>query len=212
MTRLLPFKSIFAVKVNKSSISSAFSIPFVGLVSKELFWRLVITCVRSSKREIALDQLIFQATNRSQNRTYLIHHCYSKHRHSSDPLQDSCSVQNGRKVSDLQNDCSADGKNFDSWVTKYTTSNDLYNKFTPCSGSILNEQRVKMVIKFCYCYNFCGSGQTRNGCEVEGLEGRLDLGANLFSSYKAMYVIGFCWLTLNVVGMMTNLLVSLYLY
>ena len=90
---------------------------------------------------------------------------------------------------DLQNDCSADGKNFDSWVRKYTTSNDLYNKFTPCSGSILNEQRVKMVIKFCYCYNFCGAGQTRNGCEVEGLEGRLDLAANLFSSYKAMYVI-----------------------
>ena len=46
-----------------------------------------------------------------------------------------------------------------------------------------------MVIKFCYCYNFCGAGQTRNGCEVEGLEGRLDLGTNLFSSYKAMYVI-----------------------
>ena len=90
---------------------------------------------------------------------------------------------------DLQNDCSADGKNFDSWVRKYTTSNDLYNKFTPCSGSILNEQRVKMVIKFCYCYNFCGAGQTRNGCEVEGLEGRLDLAANLFSSYKAMYAI-----------------------
>ena len=46
-----------------------------------------------------------------------------------------------------------------------------------------------MVIKFCYCYNFCGAGQTHNGCEVEGLEGRLDLAANLFSSYKAMYVI-----------------------
>ena len=115
--------------------------------------------------------------------------CFSKQRHSSEPLQDSCSIQNGRKVRDLQNDCSDNGKNFDSWVRQYTTSNDLYTTFTPCSGSILNEQRVKMVIKFCYCYNFCGTGQTRNGCEVEGLEGRLDLGANLFSSYRAMCVI-----------------------
>ena len=109
----------------------------------------------------------------------------------------------------MQNDCSADGKNFDSWVQKYTTSNDLYNKFTPCSGSILNEERTKMVIKFCYCYNFCGPGQTRNGCEVEGLEGRLDRGANLFSSYKAMYVIV---LLINVNRRWSYaLLVSLYL-
>lgn len=113
-----------------------------------------------------------------------------KSNHSSDPLQDSCSYQNARKERDLKNDCSADGKNFDSWIQKYTTSNDLYNKFTPCSESrILKEERTKMVIKFCYCYNFCGLGQTRNGCEVEGLEGRLDRGADLFSSYKAVCAI-----------------------
>ena len=45
------------------------------------------------------------------------------------------------------------------------------------------------MIKFCYCYNFCGTaGQVYNDCEVEGLDGRLDRGANLFLSYKAMYV------------------------
>jgi len=47
------------------------------------------------------------------------------------------------------------------------------------------------VIKFCYCYNFCGTGQVYNGCEIDGLEGRLDEGANLFSSYRAMYVESF---------------------
>ena len=49
----------------------------------------------------------------------------------------------------------------------------------------------------------------RNGCEVEGLEGRLDRGANLFSSYKAMYVIV---LLINVNRRWSYaLLVSLYL-
>lgn len=108
-----------------------------------------------------------------------------KSKHSGGRYQD-CSVENGRKVNELQNDCSADGNNFDSWVRKYTTSGDLYNNFTPCSGSILNEDRTKMVIKFCYCYNFCGAGQTSDGCEVEGLDGRLDRNANLFSSYRAI--------------------------
>jgi len=103
---------------------------------------------------------------------------------SSNVFQDQCSLTNGKMVSTLQNSCSANGNTFDSWVIDYRTSGDLYNKFTPCK-STLNEDRTKMVIKFCYCYNFCGPGQYRGGCEVDGLEGRLDLGANLFSSYKA---------------------------
>lgn len=90
-------------------------------------------------------------------------------------------------VRDLQNDCSAEGASFDSWAKKYRTTGDLYNKFQPCSGRLIEEE-TKKTIKFCYCFNFCGTEQVYNGCEVEGLEGRLDLGANLFSSYRAMYV------------------------
>lgn len=74
-------------------------------------------------------------------------------------------MKNAREVRNLQNACSANNKNFDSWVRDYTTSGDIYSKFEPCSG-VLNEERTKMLIKFCYCYNFCGAGQTRNGCEV----------------------------------------------
>ena len=88
---------------------------------------------------------------------------------------------------DVQNDCSAEEATFDSWVKKYRTTGDLYSKFQPCSGHLI-EEKAKKTIKFCYCYNFCGAGQVYNGCEVDGLEGRLDLGANLFSSYKAVYV------------------------
>ena len=88
--------------------------------------------------------------------------------------------------SDLRNQCSAGGASFDSWAQNYGTSGDLYNKFESCSGWLIEDQIVR-VIKFCYCYNFCGAGQTRDGCEVEGLEGRLNKAANLFSSFKAMY-------------------------
>lgn len=141
-----------------------------------------------------LEDLILEEMLCSSSRFLIIPfiHCffeifYLKRRHSNGPFQD-CSLQNAREVRNLQNACSANDKNFDSWVQDYTTSGDLYNRFQPCSGSLLNEERTKMVIKFCYCYNFCGAGQTRDGCEVEGLEGRLDRNANLFSSYKAMYV------------------------
>ena len=100
----------------------------------------------------------------------------------------TCSFKNGKMQRDLQNECSAEGDTFDSWAQKYRTSGDLYSKFEPCTGRLIEEE-TKKVIKFCYCYNFCGTGQVYNGCEVEGLEGRLDRSANLFSSYKAMYVV-----------------------
>ncbi|KAJ7365723.1 hypothetical protein OS493_002439 [Desmophyllum pertusum] len=98
-------------------------------------------------------------------------------KNSHGPYQD-CSLQNARETRNLQNACSANGKNFDSWVRDYATSGDIYNKFQPCSG-VLNQQRTKTVIKFCYCYNFCGAGQYRHGCEVEGLDGRLDRGCKI---------------------------------
>ena len=108
-----------------------------------------------------------------------------------------CRYSNAKVLRDLQNQCSAGGATFDSWARKYQTSGDLYNKFEACSGLTI-EKQAKMVIKFCYCYNFCGAGQTRNGCEVEGLEGRLNRAANLFSSYKAVYVkVSYCLLTMR---------------
>jgi len=97
----------------------------------------------------------------------------------------TCSYKTAKMVRDLQNDCSAEGASFDSWAKKYRTTGDLYNKFQPCSGRLIEEE-TKKTIKFCYCFNFCGTEQVYNGCEVEGLEGRLDLGANLFSSYRAI--------------------------
>ena len=99
-----------------------------------------------------------------------------------------CRYRNAKVLRDLQNQCSAGEATFDSWARQYRTSGDLYNKFEDCRGPLSIETQTKMAIKFCYCYNFCGAGQTRNGCEVEGLEGRLNRAANLFSSYKAVYV------------------------
>lgn len=100
----------------------------------------------------------------------------------------TCSYKIAKTLRDLQNECSAEGANFDSWARAYRTSGDLYRKFEPCTGHLI-EKETKKVIKFCYCYNFCGTGQVYSGCEVDGLEGRLDKGANLFSSYRAMYVV-----------------------
>ena len=75
---------------------------------------------------------------------------------------------------------------FDSWVQAYTTARDIYSKFQPCTGQLIEEAAQK-VIKFCYCYNHCGTGQTYNGCEVNGLDGRLNLATNLYSGYSARY-------------------------
>ena len=107
-----------------------------------------------------------------------------------DPWKDrfkTCSYKNAKMLSELQNQCSSHGNSFDSWTQKYSTSRDLYRKFEPCTGRLI-EDETKKVIQFCYCYNFCGAGQSNDGCVVEGLEGRLNLEANLFSSYKAVYV------------------------
>ena len=75
---------------------------------------------------------------------------------------------------------------FVSWVQAYTTARDIYSKFQPCTGQLIEEAAQK-VIKFCYCYNHCGTGQTYNGCEVNGLDGRLNLATNLYSGYSARY-------------------------
>lgn len=101
--------------------------------------------------------------------------------------QKTCSYKIAKTLRDLQNEYSAEGSTFDSWAQAYRTSGDLYRKFEPCTGHLIEEE-TKKVIKFCYCYNFCGTGQVYNGCVVEGLQGRLDKNANLFSSYRAMYV------------------------
>ena len=100
----------------------------------------------------------------------------------------TCSYKIAKTLRDLQNECSAEGATFDSWAQAYRTSGDLYRKFEPCTGHLIEEE-TKKVIKFCYCYNFCGTGQVYTGCEVDGLEGRLDKGASLFSYYRAMYVV-----------------------
>ena len=111
--------------------------------------------------------------------------------------QKTCSYKIAKTLRDLQNECSAQGSTFDSWAQAYRTSGDLYRKFEPCTGHLIEEE-TKKVIKFCYCYNFCGTGQVYNGCVVEGLQGRLDKNANLFSSYRAMYVDKFLLLFLRV--------------
>ncbi|XP_078372720.1 uncharacterized protein LOC144656366 [Oculina patagonica] len=97
----------------------------------------------------------------------------------------TCSYKNAKMQRDLQNECSAEGATFDTWAQKYRTSGDLYSKFEPCTGHLIEEE-TKKAIKFCYCYNFCGTGRVYNGCEVEGLEGRLNREANLFAPYKAI--------------------------
>jgi hypothetical protein len=96
----------------------------------------------------------------------------------------TCNYKNAKMLRDLQNECSAQGHSFDSWVKKYRVSRDIYNMFQPCTGQLI-EEAAKRVIKFCHCYNFCGRGQTSNGCEVNDLSGRLDLDKNLFSGYTA---------------------------
>jgi hypothetical protein len=96
----------------------------------------------------------------------------------------TCDYKNAKMLRDLSNECSAPGYSFDSWVRAYRLTRDIYNKFNPCTGQLI-EEAAKKVIKFCYCYNFCGLGQTSNGCEVNGLEGRLDLNKNLYSDYSA---------------------------
>ena len=104
-----------------------------------------------------------------------------------DPMKEfkkTCDYKNAKMLRDLQNECSAPGHSFDSWVRTYRVSRDIYNKFEPCTGHLIEEAAMK-VIKFCHCYNFCGLGQTSNGCEVNGLGERLDLNKNLFSDYSA---------------------------
>jgi len=116
---------------------------------------------------------------------FLVFTLAKKTTNANDRFHD-CILDNARLTRELQSACSAEGKTFDSWVKDFRTAGDIYRKFSPCPDSPLNEVRTKTVIKFCYCYSFCGSGQYRNGCEVDGLSGRLDLGANLFASYKAI--------------------------
>ena len=96
----------------------------------------------------------------------------------------TCEYKNAKMTRDLENECSAPGYSFDSWAQAYRTSTDIYSKFQPCTGQLI-EEAAKKVIKFCYCYNFCGLGQTSNGCEVNGLDGRLVQNVNLFSGYSA---------------------------
>lgn len=112
---------------------------------------------------------------------------FSGRRTHSHHTKKTCSYKIAKTLRNLQNECNAEGATFDSWAQAYRTSGDLYRKFEPCTGHLI-EEKTKKVINFCYCYNFCGTGQVYNGCEVDGLEGRLDKGANLFSSYRAMYV------------------------
>lgn len=101
-------------------------------------------------------------------------------------IKKTCEYKNAKMLRDLQNQCSAPGFSFDSWVRTYRLARDIYNKFQPCTGQLI-EKAAKNVIKFCYCYNFCGQGQTNNGCEVNGLGERLDLDKNLYSDYSARY-------------------------
>ena len=98
----------------------------------------------------------------------------------------TCDYKNAKMLRELENQCSAKGYSFDSWVQAYTTARDIYSKFQPCTGQLIEEAAQK-VIKFCYCYNHCGTGQTYNGCEVNGLDGRLNLATNLYSGYSARY-------------------------
>lgn len=99
----------------------------------------------------------------------------------------TCNYKNAQMTRNLQNECSARGNSFDSWVKRHETARDIYKKFQPCTGQLI-ENVANKVIKFCYCYNFCGLGQTNNGCEVNGLDGRINLDANLFNGHSSRYL------------------------
>ena len=85
------------------------------------------------------------------------------------------------------NDCSHKHKTFDHWAHKYKTARKLYDQFQDCRGH-KREEKVRSVIQFCLCYNFCGPHQSNSGCVVDGLpSGRFKhLDVNLFETYEAV--------------------------
>ena len=98
----------------------------------------------------------------------------------------SCEGMNANKVNQLKSECRR--YSFEKWTRDYSTPRQLYSKFNPCVGQII-EGETKKVIKYCLCYNSCGNSQTVKGdCEVQGLDRRLDFGANMKTTYKTMYV------------------------
>ena len=93
---------------------------------------------------------------------------------------------NANKVNQLQSECRS--YSFEKWTRDYSIPRQLYTKFEPCVGEIV-EGEAKKVIKYCFCYNSCGRTQTENGdCEVQGLDRRLDFEANTRTTYHAVYV------------------------
>ena len=49
----------------------------------------------------------------------------------------TCDYKNPKMLRQLENQCSAKGFSFDSWVQAYTTARDIYSKFQPCTGQLI---------------------------------------------------------------------------
>ena len=98
----------------------------------------------------------------------------------------TCERMNAKKVAELQEECRS--FSFDKWTRDYDKPGKVVKKFEPCVGFLI-EAEAKKVIKYCFCYNTCGKSQTDSGgCDVTGLDRRLDFEANTKLTYAAVYV------------------------
>lgn len=98
----------------------------------------------------------------------------------------TCESMNARKINELKDECKS--FSFEKWTRDYDKPRKVVKKFEPCVGFLI-EAEAKKVIKYCFCYNSCGKRQTESGgCEVTGLDRRLDFEADTKKTYAAVYV------------------------